>query len=201
MPQVAYPPAPDQNNPVERTPYGISSSSDELSQIALHLIRGLHPGIGEASKLLYRTGIRIGYSYDSPRVPSFQRDIVEIAHEDILPILNELVNLLTWPEGWNGYSAHAPKPDAVQYAGYWIYMFYLEIMTLGMEWIRPNVTASGDGEVVFEWRRDVKKLTIYIGNQNAEYVEDWGPDMNTEMEDGYANSSNTRRSLWQWLMS
>jgi hypothetical protein len=201
MPEIANPPAPNQNNPVERIPYGISSSSDELSQTALHFIKGLHPGIGEASKLLYRTGIRVGCYYDSRRVPSFQRDIVEIAREDILPILTELVNLLTWPEGWNGYNAHALQRDAVQYAGYWILMFYLEMIALGMDWIRPNVTASGDGEVVFEWRRGVKKLTIYIGNQSAEYVEDWGPDMNAEMEDGYANSSNTRRSLWQWLMS
>jgi len=201
MPQVAYPTSHHEKMQVNRIPSGASRSSDELSQTALHSIQGLHPGTGTASKLLYRVAIHIGFYYDSPRGLFSVPGIEEIVREDILPTLIEIYNLLTWPDGWNGYNACAPKYDAVRYASRWIVMFYLDVMDLGMDWIKPNVTASGDGEVVFEWRRDVKKLTIYIGNQNAEYVEDWGPDMNTEMEDGYANSSNTRRSLWQWLMS
>ena len=201
MPQVANCKSHPQKMPEDRIPSGTSKSSDELSQAVLRSIQGLHLGTGAASKLLYRAAIRIGYYYDSPGGPFSVLNFGEIVREDLLPTLNEIYNLLTWPDGWNGYNAYAPKYDAVQYASQWIVMFYLDVMALGMDWIRPNVTASGDGEVVFEWRQGIKKLTIYIGNQSAEYVEDWGPDMITEMEDGYANSSSMRRSLWKWLMS
>lgn len=201
MPQVANPTSDHQEMLVNGIPYGTSRSSYELSQTALHSIQELHLGTGIASKLLYRTAIRIGFYYDSPRGLFSVRCIEKIAREDISPILTEINNLLTWPDGWNGYNACAPKYDAVQYARRWIVMFYQDVMDLGMDWIKPNVTASGDGEVVFEWRQGTKRLTIYIGNQSAEYVEDWGPDMSTEMEDDYANTSSARQSLWKRLMS
>ncbi len=109
--------------------------------------------------------------------------------------------MLTWPNGWNGYDACAPKYEAVQYADHWVELFYQEVRDLGWGWIEPNMTASAEGEVVFEWRHSTKALTIYIGNEIAEYVKDWGADMNTEMEDGYANSPSIRLALWKWLMN
>lgn len=66
-------------------------------------------------------------------------------------------------------------------------------------WIEPNVTASEEGDVVFEWWHHTKKLTVYIGNQSAEYVKVWGTDINSDMSDGDANPISTCRSLWEWL--
>ena len=63
------------------------------------------------------------------------------------------------------------------------------------------MTASAEGEVVLEWWYGDKGLTIYIDNQSAVYLKDWGADINTEMEDGYANSPSIRLALWKWLMS
>jgi len=122
-------------------------------------------------------------------------------HKEILRTLAELYNLSTWPEGWNGYDARAPELEAIQYAAWWINVFYGEVADLHLDWSEPNVTASAEGEVAFEWRHGTKNLTIYIGNQSTEYLKDWGADINTEMEDGYADSPNIRRSLWKWLVS
>jgi hypothetical protein len=80
-------------------------------------------------------------------------------------------------------------------------LFYRELIDLPLDWLEPNVTASAEGEVAFEWRHGRKNLTIYIGNQSAEYGKDWGTDINTKMEDGPADSSTIRQALWQWLMS
>jgi hypothetical protein len=109
-------------------------------------------------------------------------------------------NLLTWPDNWNSYGASAPKYEAVRSADHWVELLYQEVMESALDWIEPNVTASAEGEVVFEWRHDEKRLTVYIGTQGVEYVKDWGPDINTEMADGYAASPNIRKSLWKWLM-
>ena len=73
-------------------------------------------------------------------------------------------------------------------------------MDLRLDWLEPNVTANAEGEVVFEWRHGIKNLTIEIGNQSAMYVKDWGADINTEMEDGQADSPTVRQALWKWLM-
>ena len=203
MPQIANIQADNRKELVERMPYGTGISSDTLRRTALDSMVELHVGIGAGSTLLRQAAIRAlgGFYFGSPEISSSARDRKEIAHEGILPTLSEIDDLLTWPEGWNGYNARAPRYKAVQYAAHWIELFYLEVMDLRLDWLEPNVTASAEGEVVFEWRHGPNRLTIYIGNQSAEYVKDWGADVDTEMEDGYANSPNIRRALWQRLMS
>jgi hypothetical protein len=201
MPQIARTTSGYQETG-ERIPTGTSRSSITLYQSALHSIQELQSGTGTASRLLYQAAIRtlnfyVNFSENSYLV----RHNNEVIRQALQPTLNEIYNLLTWPEGWNGYDACAPKFEAVQYASHWIELFYRDIVSSGQEWIDPNVTASAEGEVVFEWRHGIKNLTIYIGNQSAQYVIDWGADINTEMEDGYANSPGIRQRLWRWLMS
>jgi hypothetical protein len=128
-------------------------------------------------------------------------DIQAIVHREIAPTLAEIDDLSTWPDGWNTYDALAPKHEAIQYARHWIELFYREILDLRLDWLKPNVTASAEGEVVFDWWKGIKSLTIYIGDQSVEYVKAWGADINTEMEDGSVDSPTIRRALWQWLMS
>lgn len=203
MPQISILQSDGPKALVERMPSGTSSSSNTLRRTALNSVLELHVGIDTGSELLRQVAIRTlgGVFFDSPEASFSARDIKEIAFEEILPTLSEIYNLLTWPEGWNGYNALAPRYEAVQYAAHWIELLHLEIMDSRLDWLEPNVTASAEGEVVFEWRRGLNRLTIYIGNQSAEYVKDWGADINTEMEDGYANSPGKRRALWKWLMS
>ncbi|HYT41152.1 MAG TPA: hypothetical protein VEP90_02295 [Methylomirabilota bacterium] len=120
--------------------------------------------------------------------------IINKAFNDILV---EIGNLLTWQDGWNGYDIPAPRLSAIMHATSWISKFYY--LVTGLDWISPNVTAGSQGEIVFEWWRGVKKLTVYISNRNAEYVQVWGPDINTDMNDGDAEPIETCRMLWVWL--
>lgn len=203
MPQIANPKLYDRKMLVERMPSGTSRSSNTLWRTALESIREVHVGIGKGSELLIQAAIRTlgGFDFGAPGASFSVRNNKELARERISSTLAEIYDLLTWPEGWNGYDACAPKYGAVQYANHWIELFYLEIIDLRLDWLEPNVTASAEGEVVFEWRHGLNRLTVYVGNQSAEYVKDWGADINTEMEDGYANSPNIRRALWKWLMN
>jgi len=187
---------------VERIPSGISRSSNTLRWTVHHSIQKIHPGAGATSEALYQAARAIeGFYGDSSDTSAFERDTQEDIRTEILPTLIEIHELLMWTEGWNGYSARAPKYSAVQYAEHWIALFYQELIESGQNWIKPNVTASAEGEVVLEWWYGDKGLTIYIDNQSAVYLKDWGADINTEMEDGYANSPSIRLALWKWLMS
>lgn len=112
----------------------------------------------------------------------------------------EIVALLSWPEGWNGYDAAAPNPEAVRHAFLWIKDLYkdtLETLTTDNGWIAPHVVAHGN--VVFEWWEGHKKLTVYISPKAVEYVKVWGPDMFSDMEDGDVEGAEDRRALWRWL--
>lgn len=72
---------------------------------------------------------------------------------------------------------------------------------MGRVWIKPNVIADANGDVVFEWWYGKKKLTVYIGDESAEYVQVWGTDVESEMSDGDAEPVSKCRALWLWLAS
>lgn len=203
MPQIVHQKSANQQVLVERMPSGASRSSNKLCRTALFSFREVHAKFSSGSNLLCQTGIRTlkEFCFGSPESSFSVHDIQDIVHEEISSLLDEINKLSTWPEGWNGYDALAPKHEAIQYASQWIELFYREILELPLDWLEPNVTASAEGEVAFEWRYGKKNLTIYIGNQSAEYGKDWGMDINTEMEDGPANSAAIRLALWKWLMS
>ena len=202
MPQIASLNLDNREILVATMPSGTSRSSIALQRTVQDSIQELQFGIGKGSDLLNQVAIRTlrGFPFTASGT-SLSEQKKEIARKELASTLADIYDLMTWPEGWNGYNACAPKYEAIQYADHWIELFYLEIMDLRLDWLEPNVTASAEGEVVFEWRHGINRLTVYIGNQSAEYVKDWGADINTEMEDGYANSPGIRKALWKWLMN
>jgi hypothetical protein len=203
MPQIVHPKLTNQQVLVGRMPSDMVRGSNVLYQAILRSLGEIRVGIGPGSKLLCRADMRTleGFCFDSLG-PSFSiHDIQDIVHQKVSPVLEKIKILSTWPDGWNGYDALAPKHEAIEYAIWWIEAFCRDILDLPFDWVGPKVTANGEGEVCLEWRRDRKNLTIYIGNQSAEYGKDWGMDIDTEMEDGPADTPEIRRSLWQWLMS
>jgi hypothetical protein len=122
-----------------------------------------------------------------------------VTKENLDDTLNQIHNLLKLDAGWNGHDSLAPKPDVVVHAQNWISRFFLVVAELGRFWIKPNVIADADGEVVLEWWHGHKKLTVYIGDDSAEYVKVWGADIHSEMQDGDAEPIGMCRSLCLWL--
>lgn len=111
----------------------------------------------------------------------------------------EILDLKDWREGWNGYNAAAPDPDAVRYASFWIGELYEDALATGKRWLEPHVIADAHGNVVLEWWEGRKKLTIYISPEIVEYVKVWGPDIFSDMEDGEVEGTEDHRTLWRWL--
>jgi hypothetical protein len=114
-------------------------------------------------------------------------------------IERKIADLMTWPEGWDGYDAPKPNPASVRHARSWAEELYRDL-SAGL-WIEPHVSADEDGEVSFEWWKGRKKLTVYISPKAAEYVKVERRDTGTEMEDGDIGPPPKRRELWNWLRS
>ncbi len=175
-----------------------SQSSDKSLRATLNSIKEQPSGISMSYKTLYQDTLR---SLEDARQNGISieevKDVVKVIIRDTM---SDLYKVSLWEDGWNGYDACAPNPHAVTHAMSWVTQFFLEIMDLKEDWIKPNVTGSGDGEVVLGWRHDRKRLTIYIDEQCAEYVRSWGKDIEKEMDDGDADSTSTCQSLWKWLI-
>lgn len=202
MPQITSTRSDDLKQSEKRIPSGTSRSSNTVRAALSSILRLLSAGDipGEALHQVAFPAIEDFYG-ELPGAFTLERDTQDDIHIEILPTLMEIRELAKWPDGWNGYDALAPDYGAIEYAEHWIELFYTEILQLGLGWLEPNVAANAEGEVVFEWRHGKNRLTIYIGKQSAEYVKDWGADINTEMDDGLANSPGIRQTLWKWLMS
>ncbi len=114
----------------------------------------------------------------------------------------EIIELRKLPPGWTGYDVAAPKFDAIETAVSWIKEMYDDVQAMGGDWHVPHVAANADGDVMFEWWNDdtEKGLAVYVSENGAYYILDWGTDMENEMEDGDATTSESRRRLWFELM-
>lgn len=119
---------------------------------------------------------------------------------DLVDALEEIEALEGSPEGRSGVGAAAPDRAAVRKATSWLEQMYEDVMTTSGTWFAPSVVADAFGNVVFEWWEGDRKLTVYVTPTVVEYVKVWGPDMFSDMEDGYIEGAEGRQALWRWLM-
>jgi hypothetical protein len=120
-------------------------------------------------------------------------------HDHLWKTISEIIALLSWPEGWNGYDAASSDSESVRHALMWIEDLYRNTLTTDTEWMAPHVVLDAEGNVVLEWWEGQKKLTVYVHSETVEYFKVWGPDIFTEMEDSEAEEIEDRRMLWNWL--
>jgi hypothetical protein len=92
-----------------------------------------------------------------------------------------------------------PSKSAIFHARFVIREFRSAIVNDGGLWIAPHITASEGGEIVFEWWLGSRKLTIYCGERNVEYIQVWGIDIDSEMNEGTLAFPGDFRQLWNWL--
>lgn len=100
------------------------------------------------------------------------------------PADKTLRDMRSWAANWNGRHYEAPLAQAIENARMHVSVFRNVAKISTLQWCEPHVTASPDGEPVFEWWCGEKKLTIYFQDRSAAYVKVWGANVHSEMEDG-----------------
>ena len=93
-------------------------------------------------------------------------------------------------------SFEPPSYSAIARAADWVRN--LERST--SEWNPPHVSSSPGGEIVLEWWRDPRKLTVYISDSGTEFVKSWGTSVRDEMAEGTATSVEEAQAIWNWLI-
>ena len=115
------------------------------------------------------------------------------------PEFHKLDRLATLQPNWDDRGSVPPTRLAVQVARFWLPQLFETASSTGRPWAVPHITASGSGEVAFEWWRGSRKVTLYFGEEAPEFLKVWGPHIQDDMESGNLDSTDTFRALWVWL--
>jgi hypothetical protein len=108
--------------------------------------------------------------------------------------IDRLASLRT---NWDGHGSIRPNGYSVDRARQILEdAFQNASTTIG--WQSPYISASEDGEIVFEWWNGARKLTMYVGPNVTTFIRSWGPHVIDDMVDGVL-TENWDPSLWTWL--
>ena len=132
-------------------------------------------------------------SYESQS--SDGQPVSDLAHHATIQAIRKL---LSFRDNWDRHGSPAPRRESVNSALDVVKVFRDSVVRSDGSWTRPHVSANEEGNVVFEWWRGERKLTIYVRSAHVAYIKVWGVDIDTEMEDGRVTDAGFG-SLWTWL--
>lgn len=100
---------------------------------------------------------------------------------------------------WDSRGSPPPSDVAILAAREWLPALYRAATRTAWPWTAPHITPSDAGEVVFEWWKGQRKITLYFGDSVVEFIKVWGPNIGTQMDSGELLTSEAFGGLWNWL--
>jgi hypothetical protein len=114
-------------------------------------------------------------------------------------ILDRLDILAQREDNWDGYDSKKPTELTLVHAKHLIEEFLDSIVFEGYSWLTPFISSDEDGNVTIEWSEEKRRLHIQIGENEAEYIQVWGVNIDTEMHVDFL-SRDDYLTLWEWLL-
>ena len=118
------------------------------------------------------------------------------------PAIERLGVLRSFKQNWDGCGALAASKHLISRSIDLLGNYYQIAVHTGFGWSNPVLNLNDDGNLVMEWWRGLKKLTIYVAAaEKPVFVRVWGDDIDTEMDDGTIGSIEGFAVLWIFLNS
>ena len=114
-------------------------------------------------------------------------------------ILDRFTVLTQREDNWDGYDSKKPTELTLVHAKNLMEEFLDFIISAGYSWLRPFISSDEDGNVTVEWSEGKRRLHIQIGENEAEYIQVWGINIDTEMHVDFLNRDDYL-TLWEWLL-
>lgn len=114
-------------------------------------------------------------------------------------ILDRFTVLTQREDNWDGYDSKKPTQSTLDHAMDIMEEFFDSITSEGYSWLRPFISSDEDGNVTVEWSEEKRRLHIQIGENEAEYIQVWGVNIDTEMHVDFL-SCDDYLTLWEWLL-
>lgn len=114
-------------------------------------------------------------------------------------ILDRFTVLTQREDNWDSYDSKKPTQSTLDHAMDIMEEFFDSITSEGYSWLRPFISSDEDGNVTVEWSEEKRRLHIQIGENEAEYIQVWGINIDTEMHVDFL-SRDDYLTLWEWLL-
>ena len=114
-------------------------------------------------------------------------------------ILERLDVLAQREDNWDGYESKSPTELTLDHARHIIEELFDSIISAGHLWLTPFISSDEDGYVTVEWSGGKRRLHIQIAENEAEYIQVWGINIDTEMHVDFL-SCDDYLTLWEWLL-
>ena len=75
----------------------------------------------------------------------------------------------------------------------------LDVVSSEYLWLTPFISSDEDGYITAEWHKEKRQLHIQIGEGEAEYIQVWGINIDTEMHVDFLRGHDYL-PLWEWLI-
>lgn len=114
--------------------------------------------------------------------------------------LSERFDVLAQREdNWDGYDSKKPTKVTLVRAENIIGELFNSIISAGHPWHTPFISSDEDGNVTAEWYEEKRQLHIQISENEIEYIQVWGINIDTEMHVDFLKRDNYL-PLWEWLI-
>ena len=111
----------------------------------------------------------------------------------------KLARMLSWQDDWDGEGSAKPNTHSILKAKRWIGQMQADATGTGKGWEEPHIAPDENGDVAFEWWRGDRNLVVYVSSDMIDYLQVWGPNIETQMLDGVIESREDNKKLWNWL--
>ena len=101
-------------------------------------------------------------------------------------------------DNWDGYESKKPTQLTLDHAKFLVVDLFESIISEGYSWLTPFISSDQDGYITAEWYKGERELHLQIGENEAEYLQVWGTNIDTEMQEGLLGRDNYL-TLWEWL--
>lgn len=129
------------------------------------------------------------------RGPTYQ-ETIEASRKRI--IAERFAVLAQREDNWDGYDSKKPTEQILTHARAVIDAFVNTIISNGHVLLTPFISTDEAGHITVQWNKKPRELHLHITQQETQYLKVWGPNINTEMEEGILNSDKYTM-LWEWL--
>ena len=103
-------------------------------------------------------------------------------------------------DNWDGYESKSPNNLSLDNARRFMSEFVDAIVSEGEGVLTPSLISSDeDGHITVEWHGEERQLHLQIEEEEVDYIQVWGPNIDTEMHVDTFHSKDYL-TLWKWLI-
>lgn len=92
----------------------------------------------------------------------------------------------------------APNSETIERSRYLLKLLFSGVSNSGLQWREPLISATWEGDVVFEWWKRERKIALYVHQDEVSFVRVAEVDGKLSIDDGQMGEI-ALMDLWTWL--